>query len=66
MSIDLLYSAFSSTGWGIEINARYNSIIVKGFSVTRQILEMSNDDVSDPTAVSVATRFDRKGLFGGI
>ena len=24
-------------------------------------MEMANDDVSDPTAVSIAYRFDRKG-----
>lgn len=29
-------------------------------------MEMSNDDVSDPTAVSIALRFDRKGVYNTV
>ena len=29
-------------------------------------MEMANDDVTDPTAVSIAYRFDRKGLYNGM
>ena len=45
---------------------RFNSIMIKGFSISRQIMEMSNDDVNDPTAVSIALRFDRKGVYNNV
>lgn len=66
MSVDCYLHAYASSGWATDINGRFNSIVIKGFSISRQILEMSNDDVTDPTAVSIAYRWDRKGLYNGI
>lgn len=66
MSVDCYLHAYASSGWATDINGRFNSIVIKGFSISRQILEMANDDVTDPTAVSIAYRWDRKGLYNGI
>ena len=35
LSLDLLKLAYESAGWGTDINARFNTICVKGFCVTR-------------------------------
>lgn len=35
LSLDLLKLAYDSTSWGTEVNARFNTICVKGFCVTR-------------------------------
>lgn len=40
--------------------------MIKGFSVSRSILSISNDDFAEPTATSVAYRWDIKGNYGAI
>ena len=40
--------------------------MIKGFSVSRTILSIANDDFAEPTATSVAYRWDIKGNYGAI
>jgi len=65
-ALDLLSNFYTSATWGSEIAARFNTIMIKGFSVTRTILSIANDDFAEPTATSVAYRWDIKGNYGGI
>lgn len=43
-SIDPLVALYTSGTWASEIAGRFNSIVIKGYSVSRQILGIANDD----------------------
>lgn len=65
ISLDLLNIFYTDASWAAEILARYASIKIKGFSVTRLILAIDCDGGAVPIApeypfINVAWRIDPK------
>lgn len=65
ISLDLLNIFYTDASWATEILARYASIKIKGFSVTRLILAIDTDEAAIPIApeypfINVAWRIDPK------
>ena len=66
MSIDLLKQLFTSPSWSNDIVGRFGSIMIKAYSVSRQILALDDTDGTVPSAVSIAHRWDSVGAYNVI